>query len=239
MVTIIRPNERVRFMPQGAVRIRNVEASAADWGADWWVVPGKTCVAAYQPKGAASLSASYSNLANPGTNNAAPGTAPDWDATNGWKFNGSSQYLTTGLQPRKAWSALIQFTHMSSPISGYHDLFGYYKSNYDGFVVSVVAPGALHQYINCTNGFALQIAGNPTSGNMAMSAGEGYLNGVSEGTMAQFGGDNTGTDCYVAAVFYNSAAYNHTAVYIQAVALYSDTLTDTQVATVAAAMAAL
>ena len=43
----------------------------------WWVVAGKTCVAAYEPLGAASLAASYVNLANPGTYDATPGTTPD------------------------------------------------------------------------------------------------------------------------------------------------------------------
>lgn len=67
--------------------------------ADWWVVPGKTCVAAYQPIGAASLAASYVNLANPGTYDAAPGVAPTWASATGWTFNGSTQYLTTGITP--------------------------------------------------------------------------------------------------------------------------------------------
>jgi len=38
----------------------------------WWLSGGiaaANCVAAYQPKGAASLEASYVNLANPGTYN--------------------------------------------------------------------------------------------------------------------------------------------------------------------------
>lgn len=58
-------------------------ASAAVPG--WWVVPGVTCVAAYQPKGTASLAASYINLISPGTNDAIPVTgAPTFNAALGW-----------------------------------------------------------------------------------------------------------------------------------------------------------
>ncbi len=63
-------------------------------GGGWWDLSGTitTCVAAYQPKGAASLAASYVNLANPGTNNAAEGSAPSFSSA-GWTFNGTSNYL--------------------------------------------------------------------------------------------------------------------------------------------------
>src|SRR5690606_13595251 len=75
----------------GAYHVRNAsEAQVAMPGAaaaaSWWVVPGKTCVAAYQPKGAASLAASSSKLANPGTDDASATVAPAWDTANGWKF---------------------------------------------------------------------------------------------------------------------------------------------------------
>lgn len=66
--------------------------------AGWWQVAGQTCAAAYQPIGAASLAASYVNLANPGTYNAAPGVAPTL-AAGGWSFDGLTQYLTTGIVP--------------------------------------------------------------------------------------------------------------------------------------------
>jgi hypothetical protein len=63
----------------------------------WWqAVAGKTPIIAYAPKGAASYSNSLINLANPGTNNAAAGIAPTWNASDGWIFNGTSQYLVTG-----------------------------------------------------------------------------------------------------------------------------------------------
>ena len=54
--------------------------------AQWWLsggVSAANCVAAYQPIGATSLAASYTNLANPGTYTAAPGVAPTFDAATG------------------------------------------------------------------------------------------------------------------------------------------------------------
>ncbi len=66
--------------------------------AAWWLSGGisaANCIAAYQPKGAADLAASYVNLANPGTYNAAPGVAPTWAAADGWTFGGTN-YLLCG-----------------------------------------------------------------------------------------------------------------------------------------------
>lgn len=81
----------------------------------WWSNDGAIsgCVAAYRAIGAASLAASYVNLANPGTYDAAPGTAPSFDASTGWTFNGSTQYLTTGLTPdnTQGWSMLVRFAN--------------------------------------------------------------------------------------------------------------------------------
>src|SRR4030042_266315 len=66
---------------------------------EWWLAGGisaANCLAAYQPKGAASYAASKVNLANPGTYDAVDGVAfPTWAAATGWTFNGVAQYLTS------------------------------------------------------------------------------------------------------------------------------------------------
>lgn len=86
--------------------------------ANWWEAGGATnCVAAYQPKGAASLAASYVNLANPGVFDAAPGVAPTWDAATGWSFNGSTQYLRSGVPGSAAVSFLMRFSDCSGVIA--------------------------------------------------------------------------------------------------------------------------
>jgi hypothetical protein len=73
-------------------------------------IPLANCVAAYQAKGAADLASSYTNLANPGTYNASLGIAPTFDTLTGWTFNGSTQYLKTGIIPLidQTYSILIR-----------------------------------------------------------------------------------------------------------------------------------
>lgn len=69
----------------------NSQSSAA--AVPWYLSGGiaaANCIVAYQPKGAASLAASYVNLANPGTYNAEPGSAPSFDTTIGWTFTTST-----------------------------------------------------------------------------------------------------------------------------------------------------
>lgn len=91
-----------------------LQAAAAS--SDWWLtggIPSANCIAAYQPKGAASYAASKVNLANPGTYDATEGLAPDWDTTNGWDFIGhtTSRRLWTGITPEndQTWSMIIRF----------------------------------------------------------------------------------------------------------------------------------
>ena len=69
-------------------------SSQAAAGGGWWDLNGTitSCVAAYQPKGAASYAASKVNLANPGTYNLSDGVAPNWDTGTGWGFT-ETQYL--------------------------------------------------------------------------------------------------------------------------------------------------
>ena len=69
--------------------ISNLILSASE-GQKWWLAGGihpSQVVAAYQPKGAASLDASYINLANPGTYDAQVGSVPKLDSS-GWVFDG-------------------------------------------------------------------------------------------------------------------------------------------------------
>lgn len=78
----------------------------------WWTAGGATgCVAAYQPIGAASLAASYVNLANPGTYDLAVGggaSAPAFDAATGWGFDGTNRWLATGISPAQPLTILVR-----------------------------------------------------------------------------------------------------------------------------------
>lgn len=136
----------------------------------WWLSGGinaANCVAAYQPKGAASYAASKVNLANPGTYNAEDGTAyPTWDATNGWIFNSAlSQRLNTGIVPSDTYTLIIRFSNASTGFlagrgdSSTNDRFGIRKVSIirfyvgSGYVDSISTPSYGVAAINTDNAY--------------------------------------------------------------------------------------
>jgi hypothetical protein len=203
--------------------------------ADAWYLAGGASmpVAAYQPIGAASLAASYVNLANPGTNDAAPGVAPTWNATNGW-IHAGSEWLTTGVVPAQGYSMIVRFSSFSLS-SAY--LGGVIKTNAH-FAMSP-NPDASDRQVFWYGDVARYTGSDVAGGVMALTADDGYMDGVAAGlTMGNFAA--TSAAIFVGA--YNNgsgAATSRATVNIQAVAIYSSTLTASQVAALTAAMAAL
>ena len=204
-------------------------------GANWWEAGGATgAIAVYQPKGAASLAASYINLANPGTNNAAPGIAPTL-GVNGWTFNGTNQYLTTGITPAVAWTMLIRFSGAAANqqvLAGQFDDLG-------AFMIAlghVAASGG----VLFVNGQATSLAGqlpNLLSGVVGIAGKNGYRNGVFDIAIPGIGG--VYSPLAIAARFNNGAIGAYYNGNIQAFVVYNNTLDAAQVAAVSAAMAAL
>jgi hypothetical protein len=156
------------------------------WQATWYA--GLTdLVAVYQPKGAASLAASYVNLVNPGTYNAAPGTAPTFAEATGWTFAAAStQYLTTGIVPASGWSMLVRF----SGVSNNGALAGAWTSggNTYFYLLPNNTSDSKHYY---GGGTFLGVPGLHTVGVMAIAGVTGYLNGVSDATMTAWSGTAT------------------------------------------------
>ena len=187
-------------------------------------------IAAYQPKGAASLAASYINLVNPGTYNAAPGVAPTWDTVNGWIFNGSTQYLTTGLNPQGTWSVLIQFTSWV---------------NANSYLAGAQSSGNNYQFESNTGNLKLanaassvHVSAHVPNGNIAIAGPAGYVNGAPAVVLAGTG--NTSHRLYLGANnLLDIIPTGHANVKIQAVAIYNVTLTAPQVLAVSTRMAAL
>ena len=219
-------------IPAGPVVVRTGRGAAA--AESWWVVAGKTCVAAYCPKGAASYAASLVNLANPGTYDAAPGVAPTWASATGWTGNGSSMYLTTGgLVPVATGTVLLRFSGATSDgaLYGFWDNAATYQEfGYQRYLGTFYyASGA---YIAGTH---------PTdhAGVIAIADRTCYLNGAPDKTL----GASTLPSCtiYLLARYESGSgmAGFFSAASIQAFAIYSDTLTAVQVSTVSSAMAAL
>ena len=86
-------------------------------GADpslWFNMP--CVIAAYQPVAAPDALSARQNMALGGRGwyAAAPGTAPTWGSNTGWIFNGSSQYLTTGVNPASYYSMIVRFANTTN-----------------------------------------------------------------------------------------------------------------------------
>jgi hypothetical protein len=219
MSVVLRPNP-------GLVRSHTAAAAA-----NWWEVTGQTCVAAYAPRGAASQAASYVNLANPGTYDCTVGAAPTWDATNGWIFNGSSQYLITGIVPNSDdWSAFVRFSNATGQ-------FGWLLCG--GSSYSIMGVSADWLYARCYfNGQNFQLGpATVTSGVLAVAGRNGYYNGASEVTLGI--SNNAWRNLYIGARNNDGTAIEYGASRIQAVAIYSTALSAGDVAALTTAMNAL
>lgn len=211
----------------------------------WWLAGGvaaATCLAAYTPKGKASLALSYNNDAAPGngladgTYDAAPGTAPTFDAS-GWTFNGSTQYLTTGVTPEnnQSWSMLVCYASTTNlmPLAGLVDVTG----NSIWFILAgVIDTVSSVQY---GNGKVVYISPTQPSGVIGFAGNTAYRNGIAESTTI---GTEIGTiSCAItiAARNVSGSIDRYNACNIQALAIYNVTLTSTQVLAISTAMAAL
>lgn len=227
-VKIYRPDDRILTLTD-SLRVFAARGGAA---LPWWYVPGKTCVAAYQPKGAASYAASLTDLSGSG-NHATEGVAPTWNVGTGWTFDGIDDYLRTGWVPGndQSQSLLIQFVAYSGTGfalgcgSGGNALFGARPSNHTGVVYR--------------NGASLIVAPLLANGNLAVAGATAYRNGIAEpGSIGAWVGSTT-DDLVIGALHLNNAATLWGALTVVAVSVYSDELSAAEVATVSAAMAAL
>lgn len=96
----------------------------------WYLSGGisaANCIGAYKPKGAASLAASYTNLANPGTYTASfTGVTPLWSAANGWELDGTEAAETfvpgataiTAIQMQYTWSIAVRYSNANIAMAG-------------------------------------------------------------------------------------------------------------------------
>lgn len=204
-------------------------------GAPWWLAGGidpSSVAAVWQPKGAASLAASYLRLAgSQGYANIDPaivgGVAPTWNAANGWSF-GSPKYLNSGLVPADGWSAIIQYTDASSSGVAFGCAGGIYYFGIEPFDIS--------NKVYYENGNYIGVIPKLSAGNLAFAAKKGYRNGVPEATI--IGGNAPATQVYIGCR--NQAGAFAFCIYkLSAIAFYIVTITDTQIAALAVAMMAL
>lgn len=201
----------------------------------WWDDFGSiTCAwAAYQPKGAASLAASYIDLTGNG-NNCGPGVAPGWNAVNGWIFNATNQWLDTSFIPQidQSQSMLMQFTNYTSV--GVEMAMGVRTGGGD----YLIAPNYTGSILR-GNGGNISVAPGLLIGNIGVAGSQGYRNGVAEGAPFGAWGAGGAFSVYIGCWNQTGAPLRFCATYIQAVSLYDCTLTPAEVAAVAAWMPGL
>lgn len=194
-------------------------------------VAAANCLVAYQPKGAASQAASYTNIANPGTYNATVGVAPTWDATNGWIFNGTSQYLTVPYTLAHPVSLIVRFSGRST--DGF--LTGAFISTSSTLAV---APRRTSTTFVASYGTLATLTNSTTSGVAANTVTEFYINGSS----ASRGTGTTGIPAlslFIGCVNLSGSPSLYANGNVQAYALYNTTLSAAQVAAITTAMQAL
>lgn len=220
------------FDPGGAVAV------------PWYLSGGiaaANCIAAYTPKGAASLAASYDNNAAPGngladgTYDAAPGVAPAWDAATGWTFDGAATYLTTGVTPpnSNAYTFIVRCdagaNNSRSPY-GQIATCGHYILANNG--VGGVA------YNNGNNVATTKVPLETADVVLACVGAKAFRNGIDENiVLGNF--DGTTLSIYIGAIHRASSITNYWDGTIVAFAIYNTAISDAQVLAVSNAMAAL
>lgn len=203
----------------------------------WWDPGGEgLCIwAAYQPKGAADLAASYLDLSGNG-NNTGPGVAPTWDIVNGWKFDGINDYLTTTFVPQndQSQSALIQFTNLGVAQNRY--LWGA-RTGGHYFLSANWAADPSHRYADGV--ITAGISGTYGAGNAAVAGNQGYRDGVADSPALANNVTVPTTNVLIGAINWVGTPSGFCQMYVQAFVLYYCALTAPQVLSVATAMAAL
>lgn len=219
-----------RYGIQGALGRSVKRASAAS---TWWDLNGTitSCVAAYQPKGAASLAASKVNLANPGTYNATAGSDPTFNSATGWTGT-TSAYLLTGITPSTGWSMIVRFSNASNITT----VCGSRKAANDSAFYIMPVDSSNTDY---GNQGVLQAVNATSDGVLATAGQTAYKNGISVGTIPTA----TNTQWYEIYLLCRNTAGSPTRYFnggvLAAVAIYNTTLTSTQISALNTAMAAL
>ena len=227
-VNIIRPQNNL-VLPGRGVQV--MSPGAVGGAAGWWLSGGisaANCIAAYQPKGAASYAASKINLANPGTYDLQEYNSPSWDSTNGWGVGGSSGYFDTGITPASTWSVAVRYSNETNNSAW---LFGLYE---DANTAYGIRP---YEGVSYFSGPKTTVAPELSSGVLIMANRNGYRNGILDtASISAMVGEPT------ISVYLLRRNYSNTAPmtgYIQAFAIYNTTITAPQASALSTAMAAL
>jgi len=218
-----------------SVRVR-APASAAP-AIPWYLSGGiaaANCLAAYTPKGAASLAASYDNNAAPG-NGLADGTydatttsAPTFNAATGWTFSGGGPYLSSGVVPASGYSIIVRYSGLADVQVKY--FIGQSKTN-----AHFALAGNDATNVGYYSGGVQKVSPKLLTGVLCIAGQYGYRNGTLDSPAIAAWSATTTNAIYMGGC--NGLATSYwPAVVIQAVAIYDTALTAPQVAAITAAM---
>lgn len=234
-ITIIRPGQKVYHVPGYGINV----TEGGVMGGKWWEVSGKTCLAAYQPKGAASYAASKINLANPGTYNLADGAAyPTWDPSTGWTFVATSyQYLRVASFVVSEQATVIMrlkckvVTHYGSCLSMVTD------SDDNPTKALRVHTTPLYQFMSGNVGGTWETTVAGVDCVLAVNENEGYGDGVKRVSIAN--GTRNSNRLGIGGYYRGWGTGNYYDGEVYAAAIYAESLSGSQIAALSAAMAAL
>jgi hypothetical protein len=201
-------------------------------GGGWWLSGGisaANCIAAYQPKGAASYAASLTDLSGTG-NDATEGTAPDWSSADGWDFDSANtEYLDTGITILKTYTMIIKFTESPDAVQV---VCGSYENS--GANVHRIIPNrnnGSYYYGNTS------IPGDIVAGVMAIAGDDGYLDGSLDRENVDV--DDSESTYYIGAQHQGASAAAPYGGKVQAFAAYNTVLSADQISALTTAMNAL
>lgn len=215
-------------------------------GGGWWTSGGISSadvIAAWQPKGAAGLAASYSNLNNPGTNDATVGNAPNFNTSTGWEFvSANSDYLNTNVIPAANMTVIVRVSGIVFATVQERSAIGHLLSTTVRIGLqptTSLGGGERSRYQNA--GSYENTSNGVSSGVMCVAGQNAYEDGVSVGTTSDaWSGTATTTMLLGARRREDTMAIDlYSDLTIAAVAIYSRVLNSTEVAAVTTAMNAL
>lgn len=149
----------------------------------WYLTGGApTPVVVYNVREGGSLVGSKINVVNPGTNDAA-GVNPTWSGVTGWGFNGTTQYLTTGIVPAGSYSMLIRFASITVSGRFLCGVTGAGAASHRFLLSSTNAGDTAAQYNNTSGNTGVGVAPGLSTGVLAIAGTAGYRNGVSEAVL--------------------------------------------------------
>lgn len=151
----------------------------------WFNLPG--VVAAWQPQAAPGPFAARQNVSHDarraGVYQVTSAAAPTWSPIAGWGFNGSTQYLATGItaENNQKWSLIVEYANQAvgglSFVAGCNEFGGAYQ----GIGVSGDWAGTGTIWFN---GSPMGLAGQLPSGSMAVAGPFAYKNGIQVSAIA-------------------------------------------------------